>query len=252
MSVTRKTLIAGNWKMNGSAAMAESLVGDVLAGMPDQDGLQLLVLPPFPYLAQVILQCQSHSLMVGAQDLSAEANGAFTGDVSASMLLDCGASHVLVGHSERRELHSEDDQQVAAKFKAALDAGLIPILCVGETLEQRDSGLAEAVIHRQLDAVLEMVSIQGFASAIIAYEPVWAIGTGKTARPDQAQEIHALIRSRLEAQDATIAGSIQILYGGSMKPQNAAELLACEDIDGGLIGGAALQAQDFLAIAAAA
>lgn len=251
MTATRKTLIAGNWKMNGSRAMADELVRAVLAGKPELNGLEMLVLPPFPYLTRVVELCQGRSLMVGAQDLSTEAGGAFTGDVSAAMLVDCGAKYVLVGHSERRELHAEEDEVVAAKFAAALEAGLTPILCVGEKLDERESGLADAVIHRQLQAVLDKVGIEGFAHAVVAYEPVWAIGTGKTATPDQAQQIHALIRSRLNEDDATIGGQIQILYGGSMKPQNAAELLACEDIDGGLIGGAALKSEDFLAIAQA-
>ena len=251
MTNTRKTLIAGNWKMNGSWQMTTDLVQSLLDGKPEHDRLEMLVLPPFPYLTRAVEFCQGRSLMVGAQDLSSETGGAFTGDVSAAMLVDCGAAYVLVGHSERRELHGEEDAVVAAKFAAALEAGLIPILCVGEKLDEREAGLADAVIHRQLQAVLDKVGIQGFARAVVAYEPVWAIGTGKTATPDQAQQIHALIRSRLNEDDATIGGQIQILYGGSMKPQNAAELLACEDIDGGLIGGAALKSEDFLAIAQA-
>ena len=252
MSEPRTTLIAGNWKMNGSRTMADDLVRAILAGKPAQDGLEMLVLPPFPYLAQVADVCGGTALKVGAQDLSVEAGGAFTGDVSASMLVDCGAQYVLVGHSERRELHGEDDEVVAAKFAAALEAGLTPILCVGETLEERESGLADAVIHRQIEAVLNRSGIEGIGRAVVAYEPVWAIGTGKTATPEQAQEIHALIRSRLSEDDVTIGGYIQILYGGSMKPQNASELLACADIDGGLIGGAALKSEDFLGIANAA
>ena len=252
MTDSRKTLIAGNWKMNGSRSMSDELVRAILADLPEHENLEMLVLPPFPYLAQVVELCHGRSLKVGAQDLSHEAGGAFTGDVSAAMLLDCGARYVLVGHSERRELHGEDDEKVAAKFVAALEAGLIPILCVGERLEEREAGLADAVIHRQIEAVLNRSGIEAFARAVIAYEPVWAIGTGKTATPEQAQQIHALIRSRLSKDDATIGGQVQILYGGSMKPQNAADLLACEDIDGGLIGGAALKSNDFLGIAQSA
>ncbi|MEM1081058.1 MAG: triose-phosphate isomerase [Pseudomonadota bacterium] len=251
MNANRNTLIAGNWKMNGSRSMVDELIPALTEGVPRQDRLAMLVLPPFPYLSRVVDLCHGSPIQVGAQDLSTEVSGAFTGEVSAAMLVDQGVSHVLVGHSERREYHREDDATVARKFEAALQAKLIPILCVGETLAERESGLADAVIQRQLAAVLDRVGISAFTQAVVAYEPVWAIGTGQTATPDQAQAIHAMIRSRLNEEDDTIAGQLSILYGGSMKPQNAAELLGCDDIDGGLIGGAALKADDFLGIAQA-
>jgi len=247
----RTPLIAGNWKMNGSRAMVDSLVGAIVAGMPET-GPQVMVLPPFPYLMQARDRIGEARLLLGAQDLAEAPAGAFTGDVSAAMLADVGIGHVLVGHSERRQLHGENDAVVAGKFAAACKAGLVPVLCLGETLEQREAGDAERTIAAQLDAVIERTGIAAFSGAVIAYEPVWAIGTGRTATPEQAEAMHAFIRSRVERLDATIAGRIRILYGGSMKPQNAAELLACADIDGGLIGGASLQASDFLAIVAAA
>jgi triosephosphate isomerase len=191
-------------------------------------------------------------LAIGAQDVSEHAQGAFTGEVAASMLRDIGATHVLVGHSERRQYHGESSACVAAKFAQAQAAGLIPVLCVGETLEQRDAGATEAVVGEQLDAVVQHSGIAALATAVMAYEPVWAIGTGRTATPAQAQAVHAFIRDKLAAVDATIASSLRILYGGSVKPANAAELFAQADIDGGLIGGASLVAEDFLAICAAA
>lgn len=247
----RTALIAGNWKMNGSRAMVDSLIGDLVAGLA-VDGPQVIVLPPFPYLAQARGRIGDAPLLLGAQDLAEAPGGAFTGDVSAAMLADVGAGHVLVGHSERRQLHGETDAVVAGKFAAAHAAGLVPVLCLGETLAEREAGAAERTIAAQLDAVIERAGIAAFADAVVAYEPVWAIGTGKTATPEQAEAIHAFIRARLDRLDATIAGRIRILYGGSMKPQNAAELLTCANIDGGLIGGASLNAGDFLAIVAAA
>ncbi|NKI35740.1 triose-phosphate isomerase [Wenzhouxiangella sp. XN79A] len=254
MHPDRRPLIAGNWKMNGSQAMTRELIAGILAGRPV--GPEVAVMPPFPYLAAaretLVAAHGSAELALGAQDLSPRESGAHTGDVSAAMLRDFGAEFVLVGHSERREDHGETDAIVAAKFVAAIDGGLIPVLCVGESLVQRDAGQAEAVIGAQIDAVVREAGIAAFEQAVVAYEPVWAIGTGRTATPEQAQEIHAFIRTRLANESATIAGRIRILYGGSMKPGNASALLACEDIDGGLIGGASLDAASFLGIVEAA
>jgi triosephosphate isomerase len=248
----RRTLIAGNWKMNGSVAMAEALVDALVAACAEAgpfEGTDLLVMPPFVYLDRLRSRAASAGLSIGAQDLSEHEAGAFTGEVSGSMLADVGAGYVLVGHSERRQYHGDSNDVVAAKFEAALAAGLKPVLCVGESREQREAGETEAVVSAQIDAVLSRCGVSGFSGAVVAYEPVWAIGTGLVATPEQAQRVHAFIRARLARHDATIAGRIQILYGGSMKPQNAADLLACKDIDGGLIGGASLKADKFIAIA---
>jgi len=246
----RTPLIAGNWKMNGTRDMARALVAAVAEAIPE--GVEMAVIPPAPYLALAVEAATGSPLAIGAQDLSQHAEGAYTGEVSAAMLVDVGVSHVLVGHSERRQYHQESDALVAAKFEAARRAGLIPVLCRGETLAARESGITETVVGRQLDVVIEACGIQTFAEAVIAYEPIWAIGTGRTASPEQAQQVHALIRHRVAERNATIAGRIRILYGGSMKPTNAADLVSREDIDGGLIGGASLAAEDFLAIAHAA
>jgi len=248
----RRFLVAGNWKMNGdSAANAELLTG-IVAGQPDSENVELLVCPPFPYLAAVAAQVEGGRLYLGAQTVSQHEKGAFTGEVAPSMLRDMGCTHVIVGHSERRALYGESSSQVAAKFAAAQGAGLVPILCVGETLEQREAGETESVVNEQLGAVLDAVGIEAFDRAIIAYEPVWAIGTGMTATPEQAQDVHRHIRSQLAAINETIAAGVQILYGGSVKGSNAAGLFGMADIDGGLIGGASLKADDFLAIANAA
>lgn len=247
----RVPLIAGNWKMNGRRDGIRALIAGIRERCDAGLKAELLVLPPFPYLDFVAALLEGSDVGLGAQDLSARADGAFTGDVSAGMLLECGCSYVLVGHSERRNLHGEDDEQVAAKFQAAVEAGLKPILCVGESLEEREQGRTEAVVRRQLAAVLDRAGISAFSEAVLAYEPVWAIGTGRTASPAQAQAVHALIRSQLIDESATIGGQVRILYGGSVKADNAADLLACDDIDGGLIGGAALQADSFMAIAEA-
>ncbi len=248
----RDILVAGNWKMNGSTAANAELVAGIIDGIPAGSGFTLLVCPPFPYLGAVAAQAAGSAVRVGAQNVSEHEKGAFTGEVSPGMLRDIGCEFVIVGHSERRSLYGESSEQVAAKFVAAQAAGLTPILCVGETLEEREAGATEAVVDEQLNAVFEAAGIAAFASAVIAYEPVWAIGTGMTATPEQAQDVHRHIRGRLAAQDADIAAGVQILYGGSMKGENAAGLLAQPDIDGGLIGGASLKAVDFLAIAAAA
>lgn len=246
----RRKLVAGNWKMHMSRTSADTLVRAIgTAGTNDAD---VAVFPPYVYLAELIAQHRTSPLSFGAQDVSEHVQGAYTGEVAASMLKDIGATHVLVGHSERRQYHAESSMRVAAKFAQAQAAGLIPVLCVGETLDQRDAGATEAIIAAQLDAVIQNSGIATFAAAIVAYEPVWAIGTGRTATPAQAQAVHAFIRGKLAAVDATIASSLRVLYGGSVKPANAAELFAQADIDGGLIGGASLVAEDFLAICAAA
>ena len=244
----RKILVAGNWKMHGSSAMINELLGAIVRESTARDDIDLAVFPPFPYLPQVQQLASGSPVAWGGQTLNPEPQGAHTGEVSASMLLDFGCRYVLVGHSERRTIYGESDSDVASRFAAALAAGLEPVLCVGESLEERESGQTEAVVSRQLDAVLETSGISGFANAIVAYEPVWAIGTGKTATPDQAQAVHAFIRDKLAARDGTISGQLRILYGGSVNGSNAADLFAREDIDGGLVGGASLEADSFLAI----
>jgi len=248
----REILVAGNWKMNGSNADNEALVSGIVGGVPAGSGFRLLVCPPFPYLASVAAQLSGSAVALGAQNVSEHEKGAYTGETAPSMLRDVGCEYVIVGHSERRALYGESSAQVAAKFQAAQAAGLKPILCVGETLEERQAGTTQSVVDEQLDAVLDAAGIAAFGSAVVAYEPVWAIGTGMTASPEQAQDVHRHIRSRLADRDADLADSVQILYGGSMKGENAPGLLGMPDIDGGLIGGASLKASDFLAIAAAA
>lgn len=237
--------------MHGTQAANATLLDGVKAGV---SGLAcgVAVCVPFPYLAQGRAALAGTSVALGAQTVSEFAQGAYTGEVSAAMLVDFACRYVIVGHSERRAIYGESDAAVAAKFEAAQAAGLLPILCVGETLAERESGATQAVVSRQLAAVLDRVGVAAFAKAVVAYEPVWAIGTGKTATPAQAQDVHAAIRAQVAAADAGIAAGLQILYGGSVKPQNAAELFGQADIDGGLIGGAALVADDFLAICRAA
>ncbi len=248
----RKILIAGNWKMNGDAARNRELVAAILARLPADTAAEVLVCPPFPYLAAVADQVAGTVLALGAQNLSEHAAGAYTGEVAADMLLDVGCTYVIVGHSERRTLYRESSEQVAAKAGAALAAGLVPIVCVGETLAEREAGRTDAVITEQLDAVLAACGVTALAASVVAYEPVWAIGTGQVATPQQAQDAHAHIRRRFASEDEGIAAKLKILYGGSMKGENAPGLLAMPDIDGGLIGGASLKAADFLAIVAAA
>lgn len=248
----RQILVAGNWKMNGSNSANQELVDGIVAGVPAGDGFQLLVCPPAPYLASVAAAAAGSPVAVGAQNVSEHESGAYTGESSAAMLKDVGCEYVIVGHSERRALYGESSEQVAAKFVAAQAAGLKPVLCVGETLEEREAGTTETVIDEQLDAVLNTAGVAALGAAVIAYEPVWAIGTGMTASPEQAQDVHRHIRERVAAQDANVAANVQILYGGSMKGENAPGLLSMQDIDGGLIGGASLKASDFLAIAEAA
>ncbi|MBK6357326.1 MAG: triose-phosphate isomerase [Betaproteobacteria bacterium] len=247
----RKKLVAGNWKMNGSLRQNEVLLSDISAAVP---GLtcEVAVFPPYPYLAQSQLALAGSGVALGAQSVSEYTQGAFTGEVSASMLAEFGCRYVLLGHSERRGLFGETDAVVAAKFEAAQKAGLIPVLCLGETLAERESGSTMAVVARQLSSVLDRSGVGAMVSAVVAYEPVWAIGTGMTASPAQAQEVHAAIRAQVAVLDAGVAEGLCILYGGSVKPQNAEELFGQADIDGGLIGGAALVADDFLKICLAA
>jgi len=243
----RRKLVIGNWKMNGNRAANSTLLSGILAGLNDF-GADCAVCVPAPYLAQCETQLQGSAVAWGAQDLSVHASGAYTGEVAAAMLVDFGCRYVLCGHSERRAYHHESNELVAQKARAALAAGLTPVVCVGETLEQREEGQTAAVIGAQLQAVLDVLENSELIKIVVAYEPVWAIGTGKTATPQIAQEAHALLRAQLAAKDAVAAASMQILYGGSMKPENAKELMAQPDIDGGLIGGAALKAADFLGI----
>ncbi len=245
----RNKLVAGNWKMHGSLAENAALLA---ALKPALEGIKAVVCVPFPYLAQTQAALAGSSIAWGAQNFSEQSKGAFTGEVSASMLLDFGCQYVIVGHSERRSLYSESDELVASKYVAAQTAGLTPILCVGESLDERESGVTEAVVSRQLDAVIKLAGVGSLANAIVAYEPVWAIGTGKTASPEQAQAVHAFIRNKIAALDVGIANQLVIQYGGSVKAANAAELMAQPDIDGGLIGGASLVADEFVAICRAA
>ncbi|HFD81611.1 MAG TPA: triose-phosphate isomerase [Gammaproteobacteria bacterium] len=244
----RQTLVAGNWKLNGSLDSIKQLVSGILAGIGDTGDTAVAVCPPFVYIPLVSELLQGSKVALGSQDVSDQDSGAFTGEVSGPMLKEFGCRYAIVGHSERRALYAEDDEFTARKFAAARRAGLTPILCVGETLEEREQGITEDVVARQLDAVIELEGIGAIGDAVIAYEPVWAIGTGKTASPQQAQDVHAFIRGKLAGLDGGVAEKVQILYGGSVKGSNAAELFAMEDIDGGLIGGASLVADDFLAI----
>jgi triosephosphate isomerase len=248
----RQLLVAGNWKMNGSLAASRKLV-DALKSERLSAGAAMLLCPPYPYLPTVKQWLAGTAIALGAQDLSDRTgSGAFTGEVSGAMLADLGLSHVIVGHSERRALYGENDALVAAKFRNAQEAGLIPILCVGETLDEREANRTDEVVRRQVSAVVEHVGVAAFAKSVVAYEPVWAIGTGRTATPAQAQEVHQSIRAIIAARDATIAANLTILYGGSVKGANARDLFAMPDIDGGLVGGASLVAAEFLEIYRAA
>jgi triosephosphate isomerase len=244
----RQTLVAGNWKLNGSLQSVKELISGIKAGAGAAGGTQIAVCPPFVYIPLVSELLAGSGIAWGSQDVSDQESGAFTGEISAAMLQDFGCRYAIVGHSERRALYAEDDEFTARKFAAARKAGLIPILCVGETLEEREQGITEQVVERQLDAVINLEGIAALGEAVIAYEPVWAIGTGKTASPQQAQDVHAFIRAKLAGLDKAVADKVQILYGGSVKGSNAAELFAMQDIDGGLIGGASLNAEDFLTI----
>jgi triosephosphate isomerase len=247
----RRKLVAGNWKMHGSRADNSALVEAILAA-PKLESVDCVLCPPFVYLTDVARMLRGTAVKLGAQNVCAESHGAYTGEVAAAMLKDVGCEFVIVGHSERRALYHEGDEQVARKFAAVQSQGLLPILCVGEQLAEREAGRCSEVVGRQLDAVVALTGIGSFRHAVVAYEPVWAIGTGRTASPQQAQEVHAFIRQRLADRDAKIAASLQILYGGSVKAGNARELFAQPDVDGGLIGGASLKAEEFLSIVAAA
>ncbi len=248
----RKPLVAGNWKMNGSRDANSKLLSALQDGLGDLQAVQLAVCPPAVYLPEVIDTLSGSNIEVGGQDCSDEASGAYTGEIAGSMLTEIGCRCVIVGHSERRQRQNEDSAWVAAKFVAAQAAGLTPILCVGEQKEDREAGRTEAVVAEQLDAVLDAAGVEAFDRAVIAYEPVWAIGTGLTATPEQAQEVHAFIRNRVAGRDPRVAAELRILYGGSVKADNAAGLFGLADIDGGLIGGASLDADAFIAIARAA
>jgi len=248
----RQPLVAGNWKMNGSLDSIKALVGGIKAGLDSVTTAEMAVCPPFVYIPQVAAMLEGGPISLGAQDVNDQESGAHTGEIAPNMLTDIGCQYVIVGHSERRAIYGETDEFTARKFAAARKAGLVPILCVGETLEEREQGITEQVVARQLDAVIKLEGIGAIGDAVIAYEPVWAIGTGKTATPGQAQEVHAFIRGKLATLDGDVAAGVRILYGGSMNAANAAELLAMADIDGGLIGGASLKPDDFLAIGQAA
>jgi triosephosphate isomerase len=248
----RTPIIAGNWKMNGSRSSIKELLEGIKAGMGDVKSAEVVVCAPAIYLADVSEQLSGSKVAWGGQNLSTEAKGAFTGEISADMLLDFKSEYVIVGHSERRTLYGDTDQLVAEKFEVARKAGLKPILCIGESLEERESGVTTDVCARQINAVIDRSGIEALVDGVIAYEPIWAIGTGVTATPEQAQETHAAIRKLIADKDAAVAEKVRIQYGGSMNAGNAAELLAMDDIDGGLIGGASLKAEDFLAICKAA
>ena len=248
----RTRLVAGNWKMHGDRQANRILLEAVRSGATGLQRVAIALCAPFPYLAQVSEMLSGTRLAWGAQNVSEHRQGAYTGEVSAAMLADFGCRFVIVGHSERRQLFGETDAQTAAKFAAAQASGLVPILCVGETLAERDAGDTERAVARQLDAVLGACGVEALSKAVLAYEPVWAIGSGRNATPEQAQGVHAFLRARVAARDARIAEGLRILYGGSVKPGNAAQLFAMRDLDGGLIGGASLVAPDFLAIAKAA
>ena len=244
----RGKLVAGNWKMNGGLASNRALLDALLPAVAGLDGVGCVICAPYPYLAQVQGLLQGSTLSWGAQDVCQFDNGAYTGEVSAAMLIDFGCRYAIVGHSERRALFGDTDDVVAAKYQAACRAGLTPILCLGETLMERESGVTEAVVARQLDAVVKVVGMTGLAKGVVAYEPVWAIGTGRTATPEQVQAVHAFVRGCVAASDRAAAGQVPILYGGSVKAANAEQLFAMPDVDGGLIGGAALNAVEFSAI----
>lgn len=250
----RRYLVAGNWKMYGSLTVAQSLVAGLVTGVDGVLGrVDVAVCPPFVYLDRFAPTLREAGLALGAQDTCEHAGeGAYTGEISAAMLNDVGCRYVIVGHSERRRLFDDTQQRVAAKVAAAQEAGLVPILCVGETLDEREAMRTETVLEAQLDAVLDGCGVEVFRRLVLAYEPVWAIGTGRSATPEQVEAIHAFLRAHIGARDAIIAADLQILYGGSVKPGNAFELFSCANVDGGLIGGASLDAGQFLAICRAA
>ena len=244
----RQPFVAGNWKMNGSRESVEALIHGIKQAMSSISKTEVAVCPPYVYIPQVEALCAGSKLHWGSQDVSFEQAGAYTGEISVSMLQDFHCKYAIVGHSERRTLHGESDDVVVKKFVAARAAGLVPILCVGETLQEREGGVTEQVVARQLNAVINVEGVEVLQNAVIAYEPVWAIGTGLTASPQQAQDVHAFIRKLIADESAETAEKVQILYGGSVKADNAESLFIMPDIDGGLIGGASLQVEDFMAI----
>lgn len=244
----RRPLVAANWKMNGSLESMSGLVGAITQGVSKETQAEVLICPPYVYIPELGQLLQNTEIQLGAQNVSHMASGAFTGEVASSMLKDFACKYVIVGHSERRTLYGETNARVAEKFVTVQANDMVPILCIGELLEEREANITEEVIARQLDAVIDLAGIQAFNQAVIAYEPVWAIGTGKTATPEQAQEVHEFIRLRLARHDHETAENVRILYGGSVKADNAKQLFELADIDGGLIGGASLVAEDFLTI----
>ena len=248
----RKPLVAGNWKLNGTRESNASLVGGILAEAPGKFACDVMICPPYVYLHEVSTAVAASGVILGAQDLSVQDGGAYTGEVSGNMLRDVGCTYVIIGHSERRAMFGDTDSVVAEKFQAAHRQGLKPILCVGETIDEREAGQTMDVVARQMAAVIDVTGAAPFGDSVVAYEPVWAIGTGLTATPQQAQEVHSHIREIMTAADAKIANGLRILYGGSVKGSNAGDLFAMDDIDGGLIGGASLDAGEFLAICRAA
>ncbi|MDH3326515.1 MAG: triose-phosphate isomerase [Gammaproteobacteria bacterium] len=248
----RKPLVAGNWKMNGSRESNIALVKGLLEGSSQIANAEILVCPSFVYITEVAKQLEGSSIAYGSQDVAKEEVGAYTGEISVGMLKDIGCSYAIVGHSERRALFGDTDVIVAQKFAAAQNGGILPVLCVGELLEEREAGQTEAVVERQLQAVVDLVGISALEKSVVAYEPVWAIGTGKTASPQEAQDVHAFIRGWISKEDAAVAEKVRILYGGSVKAANAKELFSQADIDGGLIGGASLAADEFISICEAA
>ncbi|SMF00727.1 triosephosphate isomerase [Alteromonadaceae bacterium Bs31] len=244
----RRQIVIGNWKMNGSSAANQKLLEGLTSQWSGVHQAEVAVCPPYPYLSAAAVQLENSNIGLGAQDVSKHVSGAYTGEVSGEMLVDVGCNYVLVGHSERREYHKESSALVAEKFQYALDCGLIPVLCIGETLEEREAGKTFDIVGKQLLAVVEHCGLPGVAKGIIAYEPVWAIGTGKTATPEMAQDVHSYIREVLGPEGE----QIRILYGGSVKPDSASGLFSQKDIDGALVGGASLNAEDFVAICRAA
>ena len=248
----RRPFVAGNWKMNGSGVRTRALLAGVCEGVRELAEVDVGVCPPFVYLADAVAAIGDAPVRLGAQTCAGVEEGAFTGEVSARMLADVGCSFVLVGHSERRTLYGESDAEVARKAELALAAGLSPVICVGETLAQREARQTEATVGRQLDAVLERLDCDGLARIVLAYEPVWAIGTGRTATPEQANAAHAFLRGRVSARDPNVGAALRILYGGSVKAENASRIFAGPDVDGGLIGGASLDAGQFIDICRAA
>ncbi len=244
----RKILIAGNWKMNGSISMVKELISGVVSGAKNLTSVETAVCPPYLYIPMVTEATKESNVEVGSQNVSTQVSGAFTGEICTDMIKDFSCKYSIIGHSERRTLYNESDDEVAEKFKVVKASGLVPIFCVGETLEEREANETESVVARQLDAVSNLNGNDAYLDCVIAYEPVWAIGTGKTATPEQAQSVHSFIRQHISKLNAENADRVQILYGGSMNPGNAKNLLAQNDIDGGLIGGASLKSDDFMAI----